>query len=218
MMISEETNSQLAALAIDDKRPLLICDVDEVILHFTSDLEDYLATQQLWLDPASLALNGNIRNKADNKPIEIENVGQLIDDFFATRTRDMQTIPGAVEALNTIKSHASVVLLTNLPHFAGDDRRENLSGHGLDLPVITNSGPKGPAIQRLSQLTSKPIVFVDDSPGFIQSAYEFAPHVHLIHFLQDERFAVHAPHLDFVSLRTNNWKKALPHILALLQA
>jgi hypothetical protein len=217
-MISEETKSQLSALTIDNTRPLLICDVDEVIVHFTSDLEDYLSTQQLWLDPASLALNGNIRNKADNAPVAIETVGQLIDDFFATRTRDMQTIQGAVAALNAIKPHATIVLLTNLPHFAGDDRRENLAGHGLDLPVITNSGPKGPAIQKMAQQTAKPVVFVDDSLHFIQSAYEFAPHIHLIHFLQDERFAVHTPHLDYVSLRTNSWIKALPHILSLLQA
>ena len=46
---------------------------------------------------------------------------------------------------------ADVVLLTNLPHSAGDHRRENLAGHGLNFPVVTNSGPKGPAINDLAQ-------------------------------------------------------------------
>jgi hypothetical protein len=216
-MISDETKAQLSTLILDANRPLLICDVDEVIVHFTSDLEDYLSTRQLWLDPASLALNGNIRSTIDNNPIATETIGNLIDDYFSARTRHMQTIPGAVEALQTIQNHASIVLLTNLPHFAGDDRRANLSGHGLDFPVITNSGPKGPAIDHLAKQTSKPVVFVDDSPGFIQSAYDYAPQIHLIHFMQDARFAVHCPHLDFVSLRTDSWSNAKPHILELLQ-
>jgi FMN phosphatase YigB (HAD superfamily) len=217
-MISDETKTQLAALDVDASRPLLICDVDEVIVHFTSDLEDYLGTKDLWLQPASFALNGNIRSTKDNSPVSIDIIGDLIDDFFALRTRNMKTIPGAVEALHAIKSRASIVLLTNLPHSAGDDRRANLADHGLSFPVITNSGPKGPAIKALAKRTAKPIVFVDDSPGFIQSAYEFAPHIHLVHFLQDQRFAVHSPNLDFVSLRTHSWDVARPHIIQLLEA
>ena len=215
-MISEETKAQLSDLVIPAKEPLLICDVDEVIVHFTADLEHYLAARDLWLQPASLALSGNIRRVTDNVPVENETVADLIDDFFAERTRNMQTIPGAVEALHSINKLATVVMLTNLPHFARSDRLANLAGHGLHFPVITNSGPKGPAILDLASRTRAPVVFVDDSPGFIQSAYDHAPHIHLIHFLQDERFAAHTPHLDFVSLRTHAWELATPHIIKLL--
>jgi hypothetical protein len=217
-MISEETKAQLAELKIDGNKPLLICDVDEVIVHFTSDLENYLAAQDLWLQPSSLALSGNIRRNDDNTPISMEAVSELIDAFFADRTRHMQTITGAVDALHAIDQHATVVMLTNLPHFARDDRRANLADHGLEFPVITNSGPKGPAIHNLASRTKAPVVFVDDSPGFIQSAYDHAPHIHLVHFLQDERFAAHTPHFDFVSLRTGAWQQAKPHILKLVTA
>ena len=109
-------------------------------------------------------------------------------------------------------------MLTNLPHFAKSDRTENLADLGITYPVITNSGPKGPAIKNLAARTNGPVVFVDDSPGFIQSANEHAPHVKLVHFLQDERFAKHTPHFDFVSLRTHSWDFVKPHILDLTAA
>lgn len=43
-MISEDTRRQLEGLRLA-AGPLLICDVDEVVLHFTREFEDFLATQ-----------------------------------------------------------------------------------------------------------------------------------------------------------------------------
>lgn len=216
-MISEPTKLQLAALAIDQTRPLMICDVDEVVVHFTSAFENFLGERGLWLEPTSLALNGNIKKTSDNNIIPQHIVEMLIDEFFVERTRSLEPIDGAVAALKNFGNQVNIVMLTNLPHFAKSDRTANLLNLGLTYPVITNSGPKGPAIKHLAGLTKGEIVFVDDSPGFISSAYEHAPHVHLIHFLQDHRFAAHTPHYDFVSLRTSNWAEAAPHISELLR-
>ena len=88
---------------------------------------------------------------------------------------------------------------------------------GLDHPVITNSGPKGPAILDLASRTKAPVVFIDDSQNFIQSAYDHAPHVHLIHFLHDERFSKYVPKLEYVSLRTDNWVDVKAHMNILLK-
>lgn len=217
LMISEPTQLQLADLAIDQTKPLMICDVDEVVVHFTSAFENFLDERGLWLDPASLALNGNVKKASDNSTISQHIVEMLIDEFFVERTRTLKPIAGAIDALTTFGQTANIVMLTNLPHFAKSDRTANLQELGLSFPIITNSGPKGPAIKHLATLTKGEIVFVDDSPGFISSAYEYAPHVHLIHFLHDHRFAAHTPHYDFVSLRTSNWAEAAPHINAILR-
>lgn len=215
-MISEITLNQLETLTFTG-RPLVICDVDEVIVHFTRDFEDYIGLHGLWLDTSSFALNGNIRHRESNAPAPEQQVAELIGSFFEDRTRHMKPIDGAIESLLEIGGTADVVLLTNLPHTAGDHRRENLKSHGLPFPVVTNSGPKGPAIRDLARRSRQPIsVFVDDSPGFIASAREFAPEVHLIHFLHDDRFARHLEPLDFVSLRTASWAEAKPHILGLI--
>lgn len=217
-MISDITLGQLQALTFTG-RPLVICDVDEVIVHFTRDFEDYIAQENLWLDTASFALNGNIRCRDTGHPAEDHRVADLITRFFDERTRHMQPIEGAIDSLLHIGGIADVVLLTNLPHSAGFDRRANLEDHGLPFPVVTNSGPKGPAISDLLRRSGrKEAVFIDDSPHFISSAYEHAPEVHLIHFLHDDRFARHIPPLDYVSLRTASWDEARPHILELIRS
>ncbi len=198
-------------------RPLVICDVDEVIVHFTRDFEHFIAAENLWLDTASFALHGNIKCRDTGHPAEDHRVTKLIDRFFDERTRHMEPIDGAIESLLHIGETADVVLLTNLPHTSGSDRRENLSGHGLPFPVVTNSGPKGPAIRDLlRRAMRRDAVFIDDSPHFISSAYVHAPDVHLIHFLHDHRFARHIETPDYVSLRTGLWEEAKPHIMALI--
>lgn len=215
-MISDTTLAQLETLTFSD-RPLVICDVDEVIVHFTRDFEDYIGLEDLWLDTSSFALNGNIRCRRTGAAAEDHRVASLIDRFFDERTRHMAPIDGAIDSLLHIGEVADVVLLTNLPHSAGDHRRENLADHGLPYPVITNSGPKGPAIRDLLRRARKPsAVFIDDSPAYIASAYEHAPEVQLVHFLHDERFARHIEPLDYVSLRTASWTEAKPHILGLI--
>lgn len=214
-MISDITRQQLDALTLTS-RPLVICDVDEVIVHFTRDFEAYIAPHGLWLDCSSFALNGNIRFTSSGQQASEALVGQLVADFFDQRTRHLEPIDGAIEALLHIGETADIVLLTNLPHSAGEDRRENLKRHGLTFPVVTNSGPKGPAINALARYAARPTVFVDDSPSFIASAYDYAPDVHLVHFLHDERFARHIAPLEYVSLRTGSWREAKPHILSLL--
>ena len=215
-MISETTLAQLADLSLTG-RPLVICDVDEVVVHFTRDFEAFLGQRGLWLDTSSFALNGNVRNSTGNHPVPNDEVGELIDVFFAERTLHMEPIEGAIEALLHIGGAADVVLLTNLPHSAGEDRRRNLAGHGLPFPVVTNSGPKGPAIRQLATRAGAATVFIDDSPSFITSAFEHAPDVHLVHFLHDERFARHIAPFDYLSLRTGLWSEARPHILDIVR-
>jgi hypothetical protein len=215
-LISEITRGQLDGLTFTG-RPLVICDVDEVIVHFTRDFEDFLALENLWLDTASFALNGNVKCRDTGTPAEDARVAHLIARFFDERTRHMEPIDGAVDSLLHIGEAADVVLLTNLPHEAGGHRRENLQDHGLPFPVVTNSGPKGPAIRDLlRRARQRDAVFIDDSPNFISSAYEHAPEVHLIHFLHDHRFARHIEPFDFVSLRTGCWDEARPHIMGLI--
>jgi hypothetical protein len=215
-MISELTLAQIANLQLRSSRPLVICDVDEVVVHFTRDFEDFLDGLGLWLDTSISLFSSNIRNQKTRILLSPEEIEKTVVQFFAERTLDMQTIEGAVEALHSIGKSADVIMLTNLPHEAGDDRRANLAGHGLNFPVVTNSGPKGPAIRKIASQVLAPVVFIDDSPGFITSAFHHAPNVHLIHFLHDERYARLVAPLDFVSLRTDTWQEMHPHVLKLI--
>jgi hypothetical protein len=216
-MLHEITVSQLSGLTIRPDRPLVICDVDEVVVHFTRDFEIFLKEFGFWLDASDLQrLNGSIKRSDTLEAIDEKSSYKLVWDYFATRTKTQQPIDGAVEGLLELSRLADVVMLTNLPHEAGDDRRQNLTELGLPFPVITNSGPKGYAISHMVRDIEAPVVFIDDSPSFIASAYEHAPHVHLVHFLHDPRFARHAAPMDYLSLRTDSWAELLPHVLDLL--
>lgn len=215
-MISPDTQQQLEELRISAHRPLLICDVDDVVVHFIRAFEDYIAAHRLFLDPASFALNGNVRHRDSGEPMENAKLARLIDEFFHDSTETLKPIDGALDALNEISRTADVVLLTNLPHHARAKRVANMRGLGLDFPVVTNSGPKGPAIREMARRSAREVVFIDDSPNFIASSFEHAPHVHLVHFLHDTRFARHVQPFDFVSLTASHWRDAGPHIASLL--
>ena len=210
------TRQQLAHLPATTGRPLLICDVDEVVVHFLKGLEAYLDERGLWLDPASFALNGNIRYKAGNAPLPGHELGRLLMDFFAARTRHLAAVDGAAEALTALSEHADIVMLTNLPDDFRADRIANLAGHGIAFPVVTNEGPKGPAVSAIAAERRAPVVFIDDNHGYLASARDHSPDVHLVHFLQDHRFGRHVGHFDYMSLRTDNWKEAETHVMGLI--
>ncbi len=216
-MISEPTQQQLSQLKISATKPLVISDVDEVIVHFIREFEEFIDKSGLGIKPGNPAEPYHVFEIKTGKVITNDKTFDLVNEFFIQHTRGMKAIDGAVESLNALSKHATVVMLTNLPHFAGDDRRANLAMLGLDFPVITNSGPKGPALREIASRTSAPVVFIDDSQHFIQSAFDHAPNVHLIHFLHDERFSKFVPDLDFVSLRSDNWSGLKSHASKLLE-
>jgi hypothetical protein len=217
MMISEPTQQQLSALQISATKPLLISDVDEVIVHFIREFEEFIGKSGLNLKPGNPAEPYHVFEVNSGFALPTTKAFDLVNEFFVKHTRNMKAIEGAVEGLIALSNHATIVMLTNLPHFAGDDRRANMAMLGLDFPVITNSGPKGPALRDIASRTNAPVVFIDDSQNFIQSAFDHAPHVHLIHFLHDERFSKFVPELDFVSLRSDNWAGIKSHAAELLQ-
>lgn len=217
-MISAFTQTQLDNLKIDNRRPLIICDVDDVVVHFLRGFDALLADLDHEIVANSFSLGGNVLHRQTRQEMSDEAVSRLIDDYFVAKTEFMEAIDGAVASLNALSEKASVVMLTNLPHHAREKRIRNLQSHGLHFPVITNSGPKGPAIKNLENRTSGPVVFVDDSPSFVQSSYEHAPDVKIVHFLHDERFAkLHQP-FEFVSRTTGTWSDARHHIEGLLIA
>ncbi len=215
MTINPSTLEQIASLQLERNRPLLLCDVDEVVVHFLRGFESWLDKNGLWLDPASFALNGNIKHKITNLPLDEARVGPAIMGFFSDMTHELDAIEGAVVSLNDLAQHADVVMLTNLPAEFRDARVENLRNHGLSFPVVTNSGPKGPAISAIAADHAAPVAFIDDHTGYLKSAAEHLPQSKLLHFMQDERFGRHVQNEDFIHHRTDNWPDAYNYLLGL---
>jgi len=198
-------------------RPLIICDVDEVVLGFVSGLELWLSPRGWRLARDSYALNGNIR---DSNGIEAPaaKVEELIAEFFAECANDLTPLPGALDALNLLATYGDVIFLTNLPANSATARRANLDRLGLTHPLVVNEGPKGPALARLVSKVSAPVAFLDDSPEHIISAIKDAPDISTIHLVPDAGFRRHLTAIEGVGLFTGDWRQAVRFILAQINA
>jgi len=199
------TSSEIDALALGDTRPIIICDVDEVIFHFLGGLEQHLAQQECWLDPASFALTGNIRHSDTNEPVSKDRVGELLFGFFDDYAHSLKPIDGARQVLQSLAETCDIVLLTNLPRTYLEQRKQNLCAEGFDYPIVINRGAKGDAVARINQYGGRPTFFLDDSPANIESVATIAPETILIHFMQDERFRKVMPDLPEATLQAKDW-------------
>lgn len=188
-------------------RPLVITDADEVVLKFVEGLDRFLAAQGLYLDLSTYRLHGNVKKLSDDTPILDVEVTALLDDF--RRDLDsLELVEGAADALNTILARADVVVLTNITPDQAHARLRNLSGHGLHLPLVSNSGLKGPAVKALAARSGRPTFFIDDIPQHLGSAAEHAPDVLRIHLVGDDRLKALMPPAPHAHLRAENWNEA----------
>ncbi len=201
------TLAEIERLPLEGSRPVVICDVDEVIFHFLEGLENHLQRNDCWLDPASFALTGNIRSLQTNDPVSRERVGELLFGFFAHSAHSLKPISGAQEALSSLSYVCDIILLTNLPRDYLEQRQTNLKNEGFDYPIVMNRGHKGLAVNRINQRGGSPVFFLDDSPTNIEAVSTHSPETILIHFMQDERFRQVMPDLPQADLQAKSWQQ-----------
>jgi phosphoglycolate phosphatase-like HAD superfamily hydrolase len=216
--LHEEVRAQLAGLALDARRPLVLTDADEVVLQFVAALELFLAGRALYLDLTSYALTGNIRRLGDGAPESAAAVKALLADFFEERIEHVLPVPGAAEALAALSRRAQVVVLSNVPFARREARRRALKAHGMDFPVIANHGAKGAAVAEIARRIDAPVVFVDDIPANIASVAREAPETIRLHFIADARLARLSPPCPECHARHDDWTSARAFIEAQLAA
>lgn len=202
-------------------RPLIISDCDEVLLHMIVPFGQWLDETQ----PVSFKLIGNdfaqaIRDKATGEPVPPEDIWRYLNLFFDNEMHRQTPIAGAVEAMNTLKGHADVVILTNLADKHNAARREQLLGHGIDARVFTNQGPKGPALQAiLDEYKPTTAVFIDDLAQHHGSAADMVPHIDCLHLCGEPSLAPHITcgfEAGHAHARIDTWEHALPWLLSRL--
>ncbi len=219
--MDDHTAGAIARLRLRRHRPLLICDVDEVVVRFVDTLRAWLRERQLTLHPDSWCLEGNIRRATDGIALPGARVRALLEEFFRECAATMPLMPGAASSLRALAENgAQIVMLTNIPHAHARARCCNLRAHGLDFPLITNQGPKGPAVRALRRKVAEEVVFMDDHPDFLDSAHAHSAsgraRVHLVHYIPDSPFVAHLPCLRAPHVQVRNWREAstvLPRLL-----
>lgn len=194
-------------------RPLIVVDADEVLLQFLAGLEAWLPDEGLYLDLKTYQLTGNIRRTSDGGPLEQAAVTTLLKTFHAGPGLDLTAVSGAADALSELSRHAQIVVLTNIAPELAARRRANLAAHGLDYPVIANSGLKGTAFADLARTAAAPAVFVDDIPHHHAAVAEAHPGADQVHLVADPRLFAMAKPAPQAALFTSDWAEARAHIL-----
>lgn len=216
-MVSEdaETARQIAELS-RDRRPLVVLDVDEVILEFITPFAAFLGSRGLKFDTASFRLHGNISDARTGALVENEAVTGLLDAFFAAQA-DWQTVAdGAAEAIAELARSAEIVMLTAMPHKHRATRRTHLEALGLTYPLLTTEKAKGPAIRQLRGAHPRPVAFVDDLPPNLVSVQAALAEARLFHLMAHAEMRKLLPPLPDGITSVTDWRDAAPKIATAL--
>ncbi|ESX23169.1 MULTISPECIES: hypothetical protein [unclassified Mesorhizobium] len=210
-----ETARQIAELAADD-RPLLILDVDDVVLEFIRPFPHFLKSRGFGLTLASFRLTGNIAETASGRLIEQPEVTALLGDFFDTQADWQSVTDGAEQALASLGDRAEIVLLTAMPHRHRAARRAHLDALGLPYPLLTTEMAKGPAVAKLRGKNGRPVAFVDDQPANLISARNSVADAHLFHLMADNSLRAFLPPVPDDIISVEDWHEAAPKIASAL--
>lgn len=196
---------QVKKLSLSTECPVIISDVDEVILHFSDMLGEFLKTQGMYINFNSYALEGNIKYIDSDQPVAHTLFGELINIFFDRHVEQQTLVDGAVENLARLSENCEIVILTNIPHIFAERRRNILLEHKLAYPMISNSGPKGPVIREISKLTSQKLVFIDDVSHHHHSVAENVPNCLRIQYIANEQLNAIEEKAEYCHYRCQNW-------------
>lgn len=197
------------------RRPLLITDCDEVLLHMVSHFRDWLADAH-GIDFAIEHEDwGQALIRRDTREIvPTDQVWPFVDGFFDTEMARQGPVPGAIEALERIGAHADIVVLTNLPDHRRQPRIDQLASHGIRHEVYCNQGGKGRALAAILEAHRPDVaVFVDDLSTQHASVAEHAPHVWRLHMVAEPLVARHRPPAAAAHARIDGWAEAADWIL-----
>ncbi len=211
-------HSQLEGLALDPRRPLIVTDADEVVAYFIAGLERFLDRNGHWLDLKSFAITGNIRKQVSNEISTQAQVKDLLAEFFVTDTELLDPVDGAAEALQALNARAQIIVLSNVPPSAHAARQRWLIQHGMDYPLIANTGSKGLPLRFLAEQIKAPVFFLDDLPPHLDAVAEHASSVSLLHFIADKRLAALVGPAQNCHLHTSDWPDARAFIEAKLES
>jgi hypothetical protein len=210
-----ETARQIAELS-RDTRPLVVLDVDEVLLEFIRPFIGFLGSNGLKFDTSSFRLHGNISEVTSGTIIDNDRVTALIDGFFAVQADWQTAADGAAEAIASLADSAEIVMLTAMPHKHRATRRAHLDALGFPYPLLTTERPKGPAIRQLRGELTRAVAFVDDIPHNLVSVRGAVADAHLFHVMAHAEMRKLLPPLPDGIVVADDWRDAGPKIAVAL--
>lgn len=189
-------------------RPLIICDIDEVVMEFLDPFQAYLASVDHRLHADSFKLNGNIRRIADGVCATKEEIAVFQEAFFSTQDKWQRPARNAGDVLGKLKDEADIVFLTAMPPRHEAVRRAMLDLHGFGYPMVATEEAKGPIAAQLIGQRSVPAVFIDDIYTNLHSVGAHAPTCLLINLMANDAFRALAPDPGERVQKARDWQHA----------
>jgi len=190
------------------ERPLIVCDVDDVVLQFIDPFQLFLESQGHEFLPRSFRLHGNIVSKADGTAIEDQQVSRLIEAFFEAQEFWQKPLDRVVQTLERLSEEADILFLTAMPPRFQDQRRRLLDRTGLLFPLLASEQPKGPIVHALHASRSHPVVFIDDMARNLHSVRDHVADCLLIHLMPNSPVHRFAPAAADDITRATDWAHA----------
>ena len=174
-------------------KPLVICDIDEVVMEYLDPFQAYLASVDHCLHADSFRLQGNIRHVTDGSVATDEMFQQFQEQFFSTQDRWQRPAHDAKHVLDSLGADADIIFLTAMPPRHETARRALLDMHGFDFPLVATEEAKGPVAAELVCGRHVPSVFIDDIARNLRSVREHVPDCLLINLMANDAFRALAP-------------------------
>lgn len=198
-------------------RPLIVSDIDEVVLEFLRPFQAFLNSCDHVLLPRSFRLTGNVVHRTTQQEASETAVNELLETFYATQDRWQTPAAGVVETLRDLSEETDIVFLTAMPPRHAAARRALLDRLDLPYPLLASEGPKGPIVERLHAGRALPLVFIDDIARNLQSVQAHAPSCLLINLMANAEFRALAPTPDTCVHIAADWTDAATAIRAYFQ-
>ncbi|MEL6966244.1 MAG: hypothetical protein AAGM04_02580 [Pseudomonadota bacterium] len=221
----EETLKQLKTLGygpgepvFETQRPLLICDVDEVVLHLVEPFASVIEERGYELRKRAFKLTGNVFHKETGAEATQQDVWAALTQLFEEQATRQGLVDGVRDGLATVAEHADIVFLTNMPHPFAEIRRVHLAAHGITYPLVTNMASKLPAINIMAAQRRGFVGFVDDTPRNLVDVREGNTAVKLFHFMADEGFRKMVDEIEGVEFSSGDWPETAQKMVDSLTA
>ncbi len=199
-----KTLPKIEHLQIQNSKPLIICDADEVIFDFMSTFELYLKNNNLSFTWKSYALSGNICNHK-NIPIKDISIKPLLKDFFKEHTLSMSLVSGVKETLRNLSQIFNIIILSNIPFEYYENRKKALYINKIEYPFVANLGLKGKTVKKIINNFDKICWFIDDSPNQIKSVKKECPSIKTMHFVSNTKLSKLIGNSCFSDHREKKW-------------
>ncbi|APG84167.1 hypothetical protein SAMCCGM7_Ch1403 [Sinorhizobium americanum CCGM7] len=190
------------------QRPLIVTDVDEVVLEFLTPFMAFLEAREHALLPRSFRLAGNIIDRRGGEAVSEATAETLLEAFFAVQDQWQTPAARAVETLAELSEEADIIFLTAMPPRHAPVRRALLDVLGLSYPLLASEEPKGPLVKHLHGERRLPLVFIDDILHNLHSVQVHAPSSLLINLMANAEFRALAPTATAGIHVAANWAEA----------